>query len=271
METLNIQQRLDNFRESWKISKSLHHVVMPQFLKEPELVEFPSPEWEHWTPLGDSYQANKYFCSDISKFPLQLQTIFWGLASPNSLSTIEYITGIKGLIPDPYLVGGGLHLSTEGGTLAHHTDFHIYARLGLYRRLNLLIYLNRDWEPSHGGELELRGSDDKKIIVSPVMNNAVLFETNDKSVHGFGSPVAPGCTRQSLAIYYYTSRDTQVFSGDQTTYWRSHGRVSKRKRLRLYTYFFLLRISRFISLLAQAINPNQGFELVRTRFRSRQN
>lgn len=79
---------------------------MPQFLAEPELVEFPSREWEHWTPLGDNYQANKYSCSDISKFPSQLQTIFFGLSSPKVLSAIEYITGIKGLIPDPYLVGG---------------------------------------------------------------------------------------------------------------------------------------------------------------------
>lgn len=271
MNLFDLDSRTQDLRDYWITSTPIPHVVIPKFLKQPESVEFPANDWEHWTPLGDSYQSNKFICSDMSLFPAALRSIFCGLASPELLSFLETTSGIKGLIPDPYLTGGGLHLSTGGGVLAHHTDFHIYSRLGLYRRLNLLIYLNNAWDSSQGGQLEICDSNakGKNIRIDPSMNNAVLFETNDRSVHGFATPVAAGCVRRSLAVYYYTARDTLQFSGDQTTYWRNHGRQNTRKKLRLYTYFLLLRISRGFSLVAQVINPNQGMGLLRARLRSR--
>ena len=39
--------------------------------------------------------------------------------------------------------------------LTPHTDFHLYRALGLFRKVNVLIYLNDNWGPADGGRLEL--------------------------------------------------------------------------------------------------------------------
>jgi len=63
------------------------------------------------------------------------------------------LTGIDALVPDPHFEGGGLHQIEPGGHLKVHADFNRHPRTGLARRLNALIYLNRDWKPEYGGAL----------------------------------------------------------------------------------------------------------------------
>jgi Rps23 Pro-64 3,4-dihydroxylase Tpa1-like proline 4-hydroxylase len=64
---------------------------------------------------------------------------------------LETLTGITGLLPDPHLWGGGLHQIQRGGFLKVHADFNRHERLDLDRRLNLLVYLNKDWKEEYGG------------------------------------------------------------------------------------------------------------------------
>jgi len=115
------------------------------------------------------------------------------------------------------------HISLDAMlVLEPHTDFHIYQRLNLYRRVNLILYLNDDWTKGDGGELRLwKKSDQTKdrpeIEIEPIGGKMVIFETSDQSVHGFTNPVRN--ERRSIAIYYYTSEDSSVFSGDYTTHW----------------------------------------------------
>ena len=136
---------VDKLKEEWRSANPFPHVVINNFLVNPSVVEqqFPVATWAEYVPLGDSYQRNKFSCSSISSIPRDIANVLRGLNEPTFLNVLEVITGIKGLIPDPYFEGGGLHLSTGGGILAPHTDFHIYARLNLYRRLNLIIYFNK--------------------------------------------------------------------------------------------------------------------------------
>lgn len=266
---------LSSYRNAWLTAKPFPHIVLNNFVDNASSLneEFPDSAWPNWIPLGDAYQKNKYICSDIDKFPLSIRNLMVELSSPNFLRTIEQITAIEGLIPDPYLEGGGLHISLAGGTLAPHTDFHIYQKLGLYRRLNLLLYLNESWHEGDGGELELTHSkvqSMEKYLIEPLFNSAVLFLTDDKSIHGFSSPIRSGTVRKSIAVYYYTSYEANIFSGDQTTHWRAHGSLSTAKLPRLMLYKLLLKISRIFSLIAQVINPNQGIKLVKTRLRHRE-
>jgi 2-oxoglutarate-Fe(II)-dependent oxygenase superfamily protein len=122
---------------------------------------------------------------------------------------LEQLTGIEGLIPDPYFWGGGLHQITRGGYLKVHADFNRYSKLRLDRRLNLLLYLNRDWKEEYGGHLELWNEQmttcERKIL--PIFNRCVVFSTTDYSYHGHPDPL--NCpeqqTRKSLALYYYTN------------------------------------------------------------------
>lgn len=100
-------------------------------------------------------------------------------------------------------LGGGYHCIPPGGYLGMHVDFN-RAENGLYRRLNLLIYLNNGWDTTNGGELELGAPDDPdRKIVGPVFNRTVVFATSETSWHGHPKPTC-GYLRRSLAAYYFS-------------------------------------------------------------------
>ena len=88
-----------------------------------------------------------------------------------------------------------------------HADFNVHPRLRLYRRLNLLVYLNKDWQQEWGGALELwdRGGQRWVRAIQPAFNRAVLFDTSNFSYHGHPHPLAcpPERSRKSVALYYY--------------------------------------------------------------------
>jgi Rps23 Pro-64 3,4-dihydroxylase Tpa1-like proline 4-hydroxylase len=122
---------------------------------------------------------------------------------------LEKLTGIQGLVPDWQLAGGGIHSLRTGGFLNVHADFNVHRHLRLDRRINLLLYLNKDWQDSWGGGLELwdDGMTRRSQNVVPVFNRCVIFNTTDTSMHGNPVPVAApdGRSRLSLAFYYYTN------------------------------------------------------------------
>src|SRR6185436_17882303 len=130
----------------------------------------------------------------------------WGLNSQVFLTYLETLTGIEGLIPDPHLFGGGLHQIVPGGFLKVHADFNRHEKLKLDRRLNVLIYLNRDWKEEYGGHLELWNRDmsrpERRVL--PLFNRCVVFSTTDFSYHGHPDPLRcpEGRTRKSIAMYY---------------------------------------------------------------------
>jgi Rps23 Pro-64 3,4-dihydroxylase Tpa1-like proline 4-hydroxylase len=221
-------------------------------------VKIPDFNWDGWTKFTDSYQYGKRSCNDISKLPDNIREIIIEASSPRFLSFLEKLTGISKLIPDPYLTGGGIHSSGSGGVLTPHSDFHIYEKLSLYRRLNVLIYLNTDWTEHDGGNLELYSKIDKspEVSIVPIFGRMTIFKTDDVSIHGFTKPIAEGKQRSSIALYYYTSREAGIFSGDHATHWRLHNNTRFISRIRLNTYKLLLLISRVFSMLAHKINPN---------------
>ncbi len=135
--------------------------------------------------------------------------LFYVLNSGPFLQFLEALTGIKGLIPDPYFVGGGFHMTGNGGHLDVHADFNYHQSLGLERRINALIYLNHDWREDYGGCLELWDRDMKqcRVKVEPLFNRCVIFNTTSTSWHGHPEPVdhPRGAKRRSIAFYYYTA------------------------------------------------------------------
>lgn len=249
--------------ESYASAKPFAHTVLDGMIRidsKSLLDSFPSPEWPHWQSLGDTYQIKKLSCNDIECIPQLLGKIIAEMSSPAFLRALEKISGIGRLLPDPYLIGGGLHMSGPGGILAPHTDFHIYGALDLYRRINVILYLNEDWQQSFGGCLEL-GQKEAKQIVVPIFGRCVIFTTDDKSVHGFPDPIVGDRWRKSIALYYYTAREAATYSGDTTTHWRQHGeQAGFRRKLRLTLFKILMKASRTFSILAHLSNPNQGMD-----------
>jgi hypothetical protein len=254
--------RSDELTATFRAGLPFPHVVVDDCLQLSRAnASFPDATWSGWRTLGDSYQHEKRQCSTRSVIPSPWGEVLDTLSSAEFVAFLESVTGIPKLIPDPYLEGGGLHLSMPGGILAPHTDFHVYSRLDLYRRVNVLVYANPEWTPGDGGTLTLSHGGRPALAskqVEPVWGRMVIFETNDISVHGFADPVASGCRRQSLAAYYYTARATRHFSGDATTHWREHGVITTRQRPRFLVSRLLMQVSRAFSLLAHLTNPNQG-------------
>jgi len=125
------------------------------------------------------------------------------------LQFLEGMTGIEGLIPDPYFEGAGYHETSAGGKLGIHADFRLHKRLHLARRLNLLIYLNKDWKPEYGGALELWDPNMSHCVKSvlPTFGRCVVFSTDEKSFHGHPDPLTcpDDVKRRSVALYYYTA------------------------------------------------------------------
>ena len=271
-----LERQADELRDKFVNAKPFPHLVLDGLLRLPPDVadEFPQPDWDGWSGLGDTYQHNKFFCDDIERIPPVFAALIDELSRPRFLRALEAVTGIKRLLPDPYLTGGGIHLSGPGGILSPHTDFHHYRALDLYRRVNLLIYLNQSWQESDGGCLELgdpdaSGGSVARQLVVPAFGRCVIFQTDDKSVHGFPVPIAEGRWRKSIALYYYTAAEASTFSGDATTYWREHGEQSGVRKVRMAAYRALLQSSRGLSMLAHLVNPNQGTKLLRTRMANR--
>lgn len=161
--------------------------------------------WRH----SESEHERKWSTDDVLRMGPFTAALIGQLNSAPFVEFLETVTGIAGLVPDPHLRGGGLHEIRRGGLLGVHADFNVHPRLKLYRRLNLLVYLNKDWLPEWGGALELwdRQGQGAVRLVPPVFNRAVLFDTSNLSYHGHPHPLAcpPDRSRKSVALYYYTA------------------------------------------------------------------
>jgi len=134
------------------------------------------------------------------------------IQSPGFLALVSRITGIRDLLYDPYYFGGGTHENREGQDLDPHVDFNRHPVERWHRRLNLIVYLNPEWDDAWGGSLELhsdpRAPDDVVTLVTPTLNRCVIFETNEVSWHGFSRIALPEShrtlSRRSIALYFYT-------------------------------------------------------------------
>jgi hypothetical protein len=164
---------------------------------------------------------------------------------------LEGLSGIKGLIPDPYLGGGGLHQIPAGGTLNIHADFNRNQRLDADRRLNVLLYLNENWKEEYGGHLELwdRQKTGPVVRVAPVANRMVVFETSSTSYHGHPDVLAvpEGRFRRSLAWYYYTTPVGGERQESHNTLWaaeRGGTRAKTRETIRRFVPPILADVAR---------------------------
>jgi hypothetical protein len=148
------------------------------------------------------------------------------------LAYLEKLTGISNLIADPSYFGGGVHWIDNGGYLEVHADFNHLKKYNLARRINLLLYLNKDWKDEYHGDLELwdRSTMSRRKTVAPLFNRAVIFATVKEALHGHPTPLSapPGIARRSLALYYYTNTWEPAGQAHSTLYY-----ISQRHRVRI--------------------------------------
>ena len=170
--------------------------------------EFPKPDQADWNDLRRPAET-KMLCADEQEFGPVTRQLMYQFNSHPFLRFLERLTGIQNLIPDPAMAGGGLHQTLPGGLLKLHADFNLHNTLKLDRRVNILLYMNKDWQDDWGGHLELWDKDCKHMgaKIAPVFNRLGMFSTTSESFHGHPDPLTcpPGNSRKSLALYYYTN------------------------------------------------------------------
>lgn len=184
-------------------AKPFPHLVIDNFLEinfaNKIAEEFPEEEWYGWYSYNNPLEKKKS-CNNLDMLPENINKYFGYVNSQKFIQRIEELTGISNLEADPHLHGGGAHYHPAGGKLHMHLDYSIHPISGKERRLNLILYLNQDWQ--RGGELELWDPDLQHCVkkVEPIFNRAVLFQTSDISWHGLPTPCKS--PRKSLAVFY---------------------------------------------------------------------
>ncbi len=208
----HLRELAERTAETYRTNRPFAHIVIDDFLPpavlEAVVRDYPAPEDLPWIRF-DNKEERKLAFNDVDRLPETVRHVLQFMNSPTMLAFLERMTGIENLIPDPYYVGGGLHQIRRGGHLGVHVDFNKDKRFQLDRRLNMLIYLNRDWADAYGGHLELWDANMQKCEkrVLPVFNRCVVFSTTETSYHGHPDPLTcpENRARRSLATYYYTN------------------------------------------------------------------
>ena len=201
---------------------SFRHFCLDNFLEESfaNAVHDSFPSYNEAEKIGKTFSAvnerKKIQITDSKKFPPAIYKLHELLASKEFVDKVSEIMGIENLIADPTMMGGGIHETNSGGHLDVHVDFNYNEELGLHRRVNILIYFNKDWPEEYGGYLDLWDKDVKNCLGSyaPIFNRAAGFATNEISWHGV-TPITcpPDRLRKSFAVYYYTKEAPPGWDG----------------------------------------------------------
>jgi hypothetical protein len=215
LDLARLEADLDELRARYAAAPPYPHIVFDDFLEpgalEGAIAEFPPLVPETWNNYLHANER-KFSNTDPSTWGPTLQKILAVLNSDRFVAFVGELIGVEGLLSDPTLEGGGLHQSTTGGFLNVHADFTVHPHnRKLQRRANILLYLNPDWRPEYGGDLEIWSRDMAECVerVSPIANRVLIFSTEQDSFHGHPDPMTcpEGMARRSLALYYFSLED----------------------------------------------------------------
>jgi hypothetical protein len=217
--------------ERFRGARPFRHVVIDDFLTPAFCRDVCDtfPKFEDGASLNEDGQPGGKSTQDkVRNLGPSYQQLDDLVKSPEFLGLVEQITGVPKLCYDPWYFGGGTHENRAGQDLDPHVDFNYHPITRQHRRLNLIIYLNEEWRDSWGGSLQLHRDpylepeQDEIVTVTPLMNRCVVFETSERSWHGFQriSPPAdrPDLSRKSFAVYFYTdSRPAEETADEHST------------------------------------------------------
>lgn len=201
--------KVQELKQSFETGKPCKHIVLPNFLTEEIAINL----YEHFPKMDTlnvkrkSLNENKNEDYHFERFHPDFAKVRDALANPEFIKIVETITGIDNLTTTNDALGAGVHQGSNGSYVDVHIDSNFNPMEDLWRRLNLLIYLNKDWKDEYGGELELWDQEMTKCetTVPCDWNRAVIFLTDETTPHGYGKITVPeGETRKSFYTYYST-------------------------------------------------------------------
>ncbi|WP_282063788.1 2OG-Fe(II) oxygenase [Roseobacter litoralis] len=211
VETAQAREAAQPYAKAYQSAEPYHHICIDNFLN-PEILEnvrtdiaqLPDAE-----AAFDRAQEKLKTSYNPERLPQYTRNLFHAFNARPFILFLEEMTGIKGLIPDPYFTGAGIHRVANGGHLDIHADFNLHKQMNLERRLNVLIYLNHDWKEEYGGSFEIWDKEMAGKVKSfvPTFNRMCCFSTGSDTFHGNPETVnhPKGEHRMSIALYYYTA------------------------------------------------------------------
>ena len=224
------------------INHPFKHIVIDNFFDEKlandALAAFDISNTSQWEVSNDKdieIKMRSTWKSDLD-IPEEILPCVRILNSANFLDMLSNVFDIKGILMDPYYSGGGLNITPKNGLLDVHVDGNYHDITGMNRRLNVILYLNKNWENSWGGELGLYDEKGDKLEkkIEPIFNRLFIFQTNDFSFHGLPNPInfPENEFRKSLILYYYTvsdrNEDEKFVAQPHSALWKKRGLKDKK-------------------------------------------
>ncbi len=258
MKVINFEllnEKKAEIKNSYQSEKPFRFVKFDGFFRDDmaELIynNYPKIEKSSWNGTTYVNQKNKFQKINFEENSV-FNDVFSEMNSEIFLKWLQDVTKIEEtLIADPELFGGGLHQSTNGAFLNVHVDYNIHPKTNYHRRLNVLIYMNKDWKDEYEGHLELwdLSNGHKNLLgkYSPTFNTCVIFETNEISFHGHPKPLntPEDVNRKSIATYYYTKTrpKSEIAADHNTIYVNTEGTSGQIKKFTSGVTAFLERIN----------------------------
>lgn len=218
----------DKLSKEFQEAKPFRHCIIDNFFEDTTAIDLSNefPDYNDpniWSVYRNAIE-NKKLTPHWDLFPAKTYQAFTLMNKPEFVEKIKLITGISNLVADYGMHGGGWHMHNCGGKLNMHKDYSIHPKLGMERRINVIIYMTPNWQEEWNGGLEFWSHDAEKNLpkesitkVHNKFNRAVLFDTADNSWHGLPTEIVcpEGVYRKSLAIYYISEPRTGVDGHDR--------------------------------------------------------
>lgn len=204
---------IENLNKLFINAEPYEHIIIPNFLNENYAediynkfpTDFETDNWhKYMNPIEVKY-ANDY----INELDDSLRNFFYLLSTDKIINIINKISNIPDLQYDPYLHGAGIHAHPRNGRLNMHLDYEKHPYLDKQRRLNIILYISKDWDDNWNGQTELWDKEMLNCVIksSVRFNTAIIFKTNDISWHGLPEIITcpKDVYRKSLAYYYISN------------------------------------------------------------------
>ena len=230
IDLLQLRDRDEALSRSFRQAKPFRHLVIdgllsPRFCQE---LADAFPKFQDEKAINEyGTVGNKAVHDNLPALGKPYQRFDELIRSREFLNRVGSWTGIPDLLYDPDYVGGGTHENRHGQELDPHVDFNYHPTTALHRRLNLILFLNREWDENWGGALDFHrdpwdADNDRIRSICPAFNRCVLFETNEYSWHGFRQIAQPEgkrhISRRTIAVYFYTrERPSEEAAPDHST------------------------------------------------------
>ena len=216
--------KVEELSASFINAEPFEHIIIPNFLSHEyaeELFQLFPTDYSKWYKYDNPIEV-KYAYDNINEISNPLKNFFYHLSTPAVIEKMSKLTQISNLEYDEYLHGAGLHVHPTNGRLNMHLDYEKHPITEKERRLNVILYLSKDWQDEWNGQTELWNKDMTECVVkSPVQfNTAIIFKTNEISWHGLPEIIRcpENVYRKSLAYYYVTdlvsSENTNIVGND---------------------------------------------------------